>query len=223
MPTRNNSQSRLQDRAIKSGFLDLTGDAKSDFGPVSLDSISQVLTDIAIEYVLAAQNNLLSSDAISSGALNDSIIPTEVQVMGSRLRVDINIADYYRFVDKGVSGWQTGGSSPYSFKKGGIGPNSPMVKAIRKWVIKEGLKQRASNVNKPISVREGKRMNRKITDTSTQTAIAISQGIRKKGLKATNFWTKTGEEMQQVIKDRFGRALKVFVIENLSNGNSNKS
>lgn len=222
MPGRTNSMRSLQDRAVNSGFLDLTGDKRVDFPPVSLDAITQTLVDVAVEFIQTAQKNLIAVDRVSSGALNDSIMPTEVQVFGKRLRVDINVAEYYKFVNDGVKGWQ-GGSGKYQFKKGGIGPNSPMVTAIRKWIIKEGLKQRASNVTKPISQREGKRMNRKITDTSTRTAIAISQGIRKKGLKPTGFWTKTEQEMKAVIKERFKQGLKVFVINNLTNGNSSKS
>jgi len=129
--------------------------------------------------------------------------------------IDIYVNDYYKFVDKGVRGWQDkkGSGSPYSFKKptGAKKGNSKMVASVRKWVVRESISFR--NTKQPINSRENRRS--KITDTSTRTAIVISGKIRKDGLKKTGFFTTA----VRTLEDKLGRgvadALRIDVIESL--------
>lgn len=219
MPTSSISMAKRQAALEKSGFLDLTGDSKINYQAVSFDAVSQALEQAAIDYVKLARDKLNEVDRVASGALSDSIIPTSVEVFGKIYRVNINIASYYKFVDQGVKGWadEKGGNSPYQFKKyskgGGNGKGS-MVTAIRKWLIKEGLKGKGKeNAHPKASKRD--RFRASITDTSTRTAIIISRAIRKKGLKPSHFWTYTEKEMRIRIREKFAKALKVDVINNL--------
>lgn len=209
------SMSSRQTALLESGFLDLNGEDRSLSKPVTLDNLTNVLVYFAGLYIETAQDKLNKADRVSSGGLSDSIVPTKVIVFGKTISIDIKIADYYKFVDEGVRGWadEKGGNSPYQFKKGGIGPNSPMVKSIRKWVIKEGLKGKGKE-NAKGSLRDRKRNS--IQDTSTKTAIAISQGIRKKGLKPSHFWRDTKTEMRAILEQELGKALKIDIIQNLT-------
>lgn len=203
---------KRQQKIINNGFLDLLGEEKSQFHTIDLDAISGTLVEIAVEYATLARENLELSGHVATGALSDSIIPTNVTIFGKVYQVDINVSDYYKFVDKGVKGWadEKGGASPYQFKK--TFPSKKMVTAIRKWVIREGLKGRGKE-NVKGTKRDRKR--HKITDTSTQTAIMISQAIKRKGLRPSHFWTRTEDQIREKVKEEFGKALKIDIINNL--------
>lgn len=211
MPTL--SQGKRQQNLLNSGFLDLLAEDKSASIPIDLDAISGTLIDMAIQYAELARENLGLADRVATGALADSIIPTEVMIFGSVYQVEISVASYYKFVDEGVKGWADtkGGSSPYQFKK--TFPSKKMVTAIRKWVIREGLKGKGKeNAHKKASKRDQARA--KISDTSTQTATGISMAIKKNGLRPSHFWSRTQDEMTRRIKEEMGKALKIDIINN---------
>lgn len=213
------SQAKRQQSLLNSGYLDLSGSQKFEFAPISFDELADTLAELAVDYQVTAGNKLNQLHKVATGALIDSIVPTEVTIMGKVLTVGIKVADYYKFVDKGVKGWAGGGgNSPYQFKKftGKSGSkNSAMITALRVWIIKEGLKGRGAENRKPITVRESKR--NAIKDTSLSTAIAISRAIRKRGLPTSNFWTDTATEIGRKAKVNFGKAFKTDVINNLTN------
>lgn len=215
----------LQDRALKNKRIELSsiGGDEADFQPVTLDAVTTALYELAEEFILIARNNLNKADKVSTSALMDSIVPTKVMINGDILSIDISILSYYKFVDKGVKGWQKGGgNSPFQFKKptkgGAKGRTSKFVTSIRKWIIREGLGQRASAVGHPASKsRDSKRKQKnKFTDTSTRTAIIIAANIRRRGLEPTHFFENTEQEMVKKIKDKFALALKIDIINNLT-------
>jgi hypothetical protein len=214
------SQARRQQQLLNSGFLDLTGSSRLDYGPVSLDALSDKLAAIAIQFAEIARQKLDAADRVASGGLSDSIIPTDVEIMGTVYRVNVNVKEFYKFVDKGVRGWQDekGGNSPYQFKQytGRSGKkNSLMVTAIRKWLIREGLKGAGKeNAHKKASLRDRKRAS--ITDSSTRAAIVMSKSIRKKGLRPSHFWTDALAEVEKLMKQQLGEAMKIDIVNNLT-------
>jgi len=206
---------------IRTKSIDLNSTSKDQFKAFTGDNLTRALYNVAVKFVNTASDNLNKADRVSSGALLESITPTEVQVLGKVFSIDINVADYYKFIDKGVKGWQSGNpsDSPYAFKapegKSSGKKSSEMVTAIRKWLIKEGLKMKSSSKNPKhaISSRESRRQ--KITDTSTSTAIMIAGMIRKRGLKKTNFWTDAEKSASDYASKQFGEALQVDIINSL--------
>ena len=202
---------RAQANLLDTSLLDSLG--SNETGGVALNNLSQAVLILAGEFIDDAVNNLNKADRVSSGNLQDSMRPVVVSA-GANNIIDIYINDYYKFVDKGVRGWQDkeGSGSPYAFKppnKSRKAGKSKMVTAIRSWVVREGIS--ITNTKQAINSRESKRL--KITDTSTKTAIVISGRIRKKGLKRTNFFT----DAVRTLEDKLGRgvasALRIDVIE----------
>lgn len=204
-----------QQSVLDSGFLDLMGSDRLDFPPVALDQIAGTLAELAIEFITKARENLESADKISSAFLADSIVPTQVEIFGSIYQLDINVADYYDFVNKGVKGWQDekGGNSPYQFKK--THPSRAMVNDIRKWIIKEGLKGKGKENRRLVGRRDLQR--RSIRDTSTDAARSIAYNVKRKGIAPSHFWDKTVEEMTREVENRLSAALKIDIINNLTN------
>lgn len=204
-------------------FLDNLG--SSDKGDaVQLTATQKVLVDIAAQFALDVRENLGKVDSNASGYLSDSTVPREPVVNLKSISIEIETAPYYDYVNKGVKGWQDkkGSGSSYQFRKPGkrgkkgSGPkSSKMVTAIRKWLIKEGLKTRdkSKNIKKhPISERERKRGKKTFTDTSTQTAIVIAANIRRRGLRKTGFWDDAVNKLERTIDEKIGEAVVIDIL-----------
>lgn len=225
MPTQ--SIASRQSSLLGTNFLDLTGKSRLEYSEVSLDSLSDILAVIAIEFSERLRQKLNDSDRVASGNLSDSIMPTRVSIFGKVYQVDIKMADYYDYVNKGVKGWedQYGGSSPYQFKNysGRSGKkDSAMITAIKAWVLKEGLKGALPVNRHPLASRRDK-MRSKLTDPTLGTAITISRSIRRKGLKPSHFLDDTISEMTPKIAENLGKALKLDIITNIIPKNGNRS
>jgi|GEM_PF-1558428 len=214
------SQRKRQDAAL--GFIDLMGEDKLDYRAPRFTAVEDALSAVAANFIQQAINNLNASDRNASGKLEGSITPTEIIRTVKGMSIDVMINDYYKFIDKGVKGWQSGTpNSPYSFKKPDgskhKGERSLMVEALKGW-LKSELRKRSGGENAhPISRREKRR--KKITDAKTQTAIVVAGIIRRKGLKKTNFWTKATNSIQKDLKETVGQAFKVDIINSITNGN----
>lgn len=211
------SMAKRQQQLLNSGFLDLNGSSRMEFAPMEFDALSTALANIAIDFATIARDKLNQKDKVASGKLADSIIPTQVSIMGTIYKVEINVANYYDFINKGVKGWadEKGGNSPYQFKRGR--PSLKMMQEIRKWVIKEGLKGRGKeNAHPKASIRDQAR-SRKISDSSSRTAYAISASVKKKGLKPTHFWSETCAEVESRMRKELSEALEIDIITNLTN------
>jgi len=214
------SFSRRQQQVINNKIIDLNSDLASDYTTFNGKALETALYNIAVEFINSAVDNLNAADRVASGGLLESIKPSEIIVLGKKMTINISVLDYYKFIDKGVKGWRSGkpGDSPYAFKApaGKSGKkSSEMVTAIRKWLIKEGLKAKATSKNPKhaISIRESRRQ--KITDTATSTAIMIAGMVRSKGLKKTNFWTDAEATASAFAEKEFETALTISVINSL--------
>ena len=202
--------------------LQLDDNNIGNYQTVKLNAVADALYYLAAKYVEFATDNLEKADRVASGALSSSIVALPMEIMGTVYSVSIKLDDYYKFVDKGVKGWQDekGGNSPYQFKNYGKSgkKSSKMVTAIRKWLVSQSLQGTAVNAKKSIYKREKK--NASITDTSTKLAIIISRSIKKKGLKPSHFWSDAEKSVMQLAEAEFAAAIKVDIISSIY-GNSN--
>jgi hypothetical protein len=214
------SFTKRQLQVINNKIIDLNSDSPNDYKTFDGKALETALYNIAVEFINSAVDNLNAADRVASGGLLESIRPSEIIVLGKKMTINISVLDYYKFIDQGVKGWKSGepANSPYAFKApaGKSGKkSSEMVTAIRKWLIKEGLKAKATSKNPKhaISSRESRRQ--KITDTATSTAIMIAGIVRSKGLKRTNFWTDAEATASAFAEKEFETALTISVINSL--------
>lgn len=196
-------------------FLDNIG--SSDKGDaLQLDATQKSLIELAATFAIDARQLLNKVDRNSSGFLSDSIVPLDPVLEGNGIRVDVEVADYYKFVNSGVRGWRDkkGSGSTYQFKrpgKGGYSGTSKMVESIKKWLVKEGRKITDKSKNKvAIVARESRRQ--KITDTTTKEAVKIAGIVRRDGLKRTNFWDTAVANLEKNVDEKIGNAVKVDII-----------
>lgn len=201
------SISKAQADALSDGFFDSIGTSKDELQPKGTLS---VLYQLAGGLVDEAQRNLISADRIASGKLAESFKVLNPEQIGKTIHIDIEALYYYQFIDGGVKGTR-GGNGKYSFKNNVVGKK--MQEAIRKWLIKEGLKAKTTKKYKAISVRESKRKS--IGETSRSVAYAIGINIKKKGLKRTNFFSKALKSTKDKSRQELSKGFKVDIINSL--------
>jgi hypothetical protein len=176
-------------------------EGSSDYERMNLEGSAKLLFDLAAEFAENAKDNLNKKDRVASGALLDSIVPMPLRVMGKTIVADVKVLDYYKYIDKGAK---------YTTKM-------PPVAEIRKWILKEGIKER-NNKYKAISKRESKRKTLSESSKVDQMAFGIAMSIKKKGLKKTNFWTDAMKDLNKTIDERLGKTLAIDIINTLKDG-----
>lgn len=143
------------------------------------------------EFLTAAANNLQASDSTTTGALEESL-SFNITPTGRGYLVDFTALDYYKFVDKGVRGAgksTKNQTSPYRFKY--ITPSKSHVEAIKKWITANNLTAQVTDIKRwGAAGREFKGTNMPLQSA----AWLVARNIKRKGLTATNFWTKAFDE-----------------------------
>jgi hypothetical protein len=196
--------------------LDQIGTDKGSVAAFELSEIDEVLLSLAALFKVSAENNLEASHSHSSGALTESIQFDKVKLMGGVYTLEIEVLEYFKFVNSGVNGLKVDHGSPYSFRNMGV--SKSMLKSIRKWVIREGLKVRVKEaLSHPIGAEnKGKPFSGVKGDEATQTAFVVSKGIKRNGLKPTFFWDKAAKTTAEAIKKGgFGAALAPIIVNEL--------
>lgn len=195
-------------------WLDQIGSSKSSFAPVKLNHIEKALYTLAAKFKTLAEDNLSVQDAVNSGKLGDSIQWDEVEFMGGKYTVSIKVLDYYKFIDQGVRGTESG-SSKGGFQFKSKYPSKKMMEAIRKWVIREGLKVRTKPArNSPLGQeRKGSRF--KNVDKTSSLAYAIATNIKKKGIRGTDFFTDAGKKIEKDFREQANEVFEIAIINEI--------
>lgn len=186
---------------LKTLHLDEIGQGKNVVEGVRLSEVEKALLSAAAFFKVSAEDGLNESNAVSSAALGESIQFDKVKYFGGAYSVEISVLDYFKWVNSGVNGLKKKHGSPYSFHNMGVSKN--MLKEIRKWVIREGLKVRTKEaLHKPIhQEKKGKPFSGLKNDEATKAAFVVSKAVKRNGIKPTHFWDKavkaTAKEMQQ--------------------------
>jgi hypothetical protein len=206
MPGR--SISKRQEAYLKTLHLDQIGTEQGSAAPVTLDAVEQTMLDMAILFKTTAADELSVKNAVDTGVLADSIQFEAVKFLGGVYSVDINVLDYYRFVNKGVKGTQGGPSSPYAFKNNFV--SKSFMLSIRKWLIRHGLKSNSRPAQKnPLGT---EKKTRSFTESSNAMAYAVATSIKKKGLKPTGFWDKAETTTQAQMEKQLGNAFAIDIV-----------
>jgi hypothetical protein len=200
---------KVQHEALSEGFFDLLGQDSQGFEEVRLTDTAKTMVQLAANYANLIVEKLNQKDAASSGALADSVQPTELEFDGVTYTIKVQAKDYISFVDAGVNGWAVNRGSVYSFKTKGVDPNGEMVKSVKAYLKREGASAR--NVKVGISKRENKGMS-----ADDRNAITAAYMIKRQGIEPKRFLSDATSEMEVIIKSEFGAAFKIDLINNLT-------
>jgi hypothetical protein len=211
------SITKAQAQAIADGFFDsqITDESvsdhfiRTDVGLVPKNTFG-ALIEMAGFLVTDAQEKLNAAGRTDTGGLSESLKVVNPEVVGSKMSVQVEANDYYKFIDGGVKGTKSG-SGVYAFKNDKV--SKSMLFAIRKWLIREGIKGRTDRKYKGISKREDFRKS--ITQTSNSVAYAISKSIKQKGLKQTNFFTNAVQTTEGLVDQMIGKGFEIDIIREI--------
>lgn len=163
-------------------------------------SVEQRLNEFAKFTIERAKGNLSRLGKKDTSTLINSM-RYSVKVSPNSFEMSINMADYGKFVDKGVKGVSSSAkapSSPYKFGTGS-GTKGGLTDGINGWVRRKRFQFRDKN---------GKFMSYE------QTAFAVRRSIWHKGIKTTNFFTDAFERQFKSLPDSVTEAYGLDV-ENL--------
>jgi len=202
---------RAQHEAVDTGFIDLNTLDASDYQPIDLSDIQNTLVNIAAAYVGLIHENATNKDVVSSGNMIEDIQATDITTTDTGYAIGITAPDYATYQDEGVNGWKVNRGSRFQFKTKGTREGTPMYNSLKAWVQREGLSAR--NVKQGVTRRERRGM--KMQDAETKTILAVAAGIKRSGLRATNFWSDATNEINAYIETELGIATKIDIINNL--------
>lgn len=210
----------------------LGGIGSTDRGDkVPLNHVATALVELGEFLIVTAENNLDKKGNRATGNTAASMKIVNVQTNATKMSLDIQIASTYKFLNEGVKGYESG-SGKYQFKKpnwgrntgqkSGKGKTPEIVLAIKKWLRVRRIVSKYA----PISKTESKNKKiKKLVDSAdgrlTGLSYAIATNIKKKGIKATHFFSGKSysavEATKREQKKRFATAFRLDIIENLKN------
>ena len=193
-----------QEKASNVAFYTNIGTERSEVQMLPLNTIEAMLGLYTIEFIEQANKNLAQTNSVSSGKLQDSL-GFKNTFTGQKYTVDYLAEDYYKYVDQGVHGrdssYLKSKNSPFRYST-----KMPPVTAIEKWIVRNRLGTSARDVSKYGAV--GKEKKSIKSNISRRTlAFMIAKSIQKKGIEATNFWSKAWAETFKDFDQQMSKAL----------------
>jgi hypothetical protein len=149
------------------------GSKPTQIGIESFEPVIQVLVKFGDAVTKNAKQNITKDGITASNALSQSIVALPVKVMGKDYTLEIEWADYGKFVDQGVRGAKDGSKavgSPFRYTT-----KMPPRKSIEDWITNKGINP------------GGTRGNR--LQARASLAKAIQKSVFEKGTKRTLFFS----------------------------------
>jgi len=178
-------------------------------------SVIKSVTDVFLKYrihiIKALTQNLRDADKDQPGKLIQSI-DVNIEVNGLAISFALSMEDYWKFVDEGVQGTDSGAiTSQYKFKKGG---KRIPLDAIKKFIGARGISP-SHNIKrgKQLSTLKNKKIKKVVNKINKQkdldsAAWAIGSVIKKRGVKPTYFFSDViNEELYTNIRKDIAEAL----------------
>jgi hypothetical protein len=201
-------------------YTKLLGDLGTDAeaGEVQFDSIiEQAIVRFVNGLSDTMKSNLTELDAYyADSELVQSIITLPLSSNGNSFEMSIEMNYYGDFLNQGVSGTRNKFNSPYSFKKESVSP--AFNKSLRKWITKRGFPIE-SRYSQTRDLTKDQRKKKQI-DEKTQMAYAMGIGIKREGIKPTNFINDALSEKNvaafaQGLADALGRSIEITITKNI--------
>lgn len=184
---------------------------------LKLNNTAKALVRLSDFLIDEATNNLRKKGNIASGGTEDSMKADNIEINGTKMSLDILIVDTYKFLDQGVKGVE-GGQGKYSFKT--KYPNEKMAKAIRAWLRYRKVATKYKAISKTES--KNKKIQKIVKSAEgklTGLSYAIATNIKKKGIKATKFFSNAIKATEKQAAKEYAEAFRLDIIESL-NGNN---
>jgi hypothetical protein len=197
--------------------------ALEEIGTKNLPVTERLIVNVAIDFILAVQENLRRLDKVDTGGLEKGIGKGELLNNAGTYSIEIGYpadskqAGYYDYVNKGVKGFvsQTP-NSPYRFRNATPSLNGPMTKALQQWMKRQGIVSRTESRGSIISSLQRKRKSISELDSSKVAAWNMAKRIKSRGLPKTGFFDNAvdlyfGDSFAEAIAKSIGADIRVGV------------
>lgn len=177
-------------------------------GNIDFNKVGELVFDFANGLLKDLQDNLRERGINASDNLTQSITFQPLQILKTGIVFELMLDSYYKYVDQGVKGADSSAKAPNSPFK--YSNKLPPVSKLQQWIrdkplmIKTSvdLTKRDSKGNPLINKKTGKIMKKRPSTVEKETiegeiekvAFLMAEGIRRKGLKATNFYSDVVNE-----------------------------
>lgn len=184
--------------SANSKWLGTLGESKSVLNTqtLTLNAVEEVLFKYAKKFAsLTAENirnNKLGGDSNASGALESSIKITPVKFMGKSYTIEVNMLEYWKYVNYGTRGTENGL------------PNRkmPPIKSIISWIKDKQISLTDNGYKNKGKVKQNK------SNILQATAYKIANKIKRYGTEGTFFVTYAIDEIRDDLIKELRKAIK---------------
>ena len=164
--------------------------------------IDRILVDWTDELIQDMRADLHQKTKKGERAILAAEIVPVFKVTKSGLEMELNMLDYYDFVDKGVNGVQGNVGSIYSFKT--ASPSMSHAKAVAQWITDAGIEFKGRGT--------GDWQKKRLS-----AGYAMARSAKKKGIKAKPFFDSNitearVEDLAQRIADATGLDIELRLL-----------
>jgi hypothetical protein len=214
---------QIQDEIINDGFLDSLAKDGQNYQELKQYPVLKKMILLASDnFIITALEELERQGKVNTGGLADGLSSTDVIEKTEGYEVELGYdpsdpsAKYYDFVNKGVGGVKSGGSSKYRFKS--LYPSKKMVSAIEMWMRQRGLQGRADDqrYNLTANQRKNKGLAQKPENKLRSFAYATAKKIKREGIPYSGFFDKAieaqfGDEFSNAVASTVAADLRVYI------------
>jgi len=199
-------------------------------GKIDFNKVGELVFDFANDILKDLQSNLRDRGINATDNLSQSITFEPLHILKTGIVFELMIDSYYKYVDQGVKGADSSAKAPNSPFK--YSNKLPPVSKLKQWIRDKPLMiktsvdliKRDSKGNPIINKKTGKIIKKRPSTVEKQTiegeiekaAFLMAEGIRRKGLKATNFYSDVvNEERFDKFRKEIAEAFKQDIIISL--------
>ena len=194
---------------------------------IDFNKVGELVFNFASDILKDLQSNLRDRGINASDNLSQSITFEPLHILKTGIVFELMLDSYYKYVDQGVKGADSSVKAPNSPFK--YSNKLPPVSKLKQWIRDKPLMiktsvdliKKDSKGNPIINKKTGKIMKKRPSTVEKQTieseiekaAFLMAEGIRRKGLKATNFYSDVvNEERFDKFRKEIAEAFKQDII-----------
>lgn len=218
------SISQAQADFLNESTIDQLGRSQKNYGELNeLPLTERTILKYVGRFILKAIATLKKKKIVDTGELSRSIRQGELINNNGDYSIQIGYesdsegAKYYDYVNKGVTGHQSGKPiSEYKFQKKDPSVNGPMVAAIQKWVQRKGIQTKLETKRTSTKALQKKRLSISKISPEKRTAWLIARSIKRKGIERSGFIDDSlksafGKEFLNALGQAVGGDVRVYI------------
>jgi hypothetical protein len=199
-------------------------------GNIDFNKVGELVFNFASDILKDLQSNLRDRGINASDNLSQSITFEPLHILKTGIVFELMLDSYYKYVDQGVKGADSSAKAPNSPFK--YSNKLPPVSKLKQWIRDKPLMiktsvdliKKDSKGNPIINKKTGKIIKKRPSTIEKQTiegeiekaAFLMAEAIRRKGLKATNFYSDVvNEERFNKFRKEIAEAFKQDIIISL--------